>query len=418
MRVVSFGCRSNAYESDVILARARAAGLGNAVVVNTCAVTAEAEKQARQAIRRLARANPGVALYVTGCAAELNHAAYAALPGVAGVVANAEKLRVESYAPSAVRGDADEERFFARDFAAKPRVYLQVQNGCGHRCTFCIIPHGRGASRSEPVGVIAARLKGLAAQGVNEVVLTGVDIASYGKDLPGAPPLGQMARRVLALVPGIPRIRFSSLDPAAIDDDFWRLFAEEPRVMPHLHLSAQAGDDMILKRMKRRHSRVDILALAARARALRGTVALGADLIAGFPTETDRMFENSLSLVEEAGLIWLHVFPFSPRPGAPAARMPGLDPGVIRRRAALLRRKGEEAARWFLDSRVGEIETVLVESNKHGKAHARTAHYAEIDFESAEPAGARTRVQVIRGDGKRLVGREIADEKTASGRVT
>ncbi|MBI3420305.1 MAG: tRNA (N(6)-L-threonylcarbamoyladenosine(37)-C(2))-methylthiotransferase MtaB [Proteobacteria bacterium] len=407
VQVVSFGCRLNAYEAEVITAKARAAGINNTIIVNTCAVTMEAERKNRQAIRRLARENPGAKLFVTGCASHLKPESYAALPGVSGVIANDAKLKIESYAPLAKR--EEDENFFAKDFEKKPRVYLQVQNGCDHRCTFCIIPFGRGASRSIPVGVIAARLRGLVAQGVNEVVFTGVDITSYGKDLPGTPSLGQMARRVLALVPELPRLRFSSLDPAVMDEDLWRLFAKEPRVMPHLHLSVQAGDDMILKRMKRRHARKDILKIAARAQALRPDVALGADLIAGFPTEDEAMFRNTFDLVEEAGLTWLHVFPYSPRPGTPAARMPQLDPKIRNARALQLRRAGEKAVQNLLHSMVGKMEEVLVEKNDGGKCLGRTRNYAEVAFTSNIPAGELAMVQINRVEGACLA---ALDEKT------
>ncbi|PPR19488.1 MAG: Threonylcarbamoyladenosine tRNA methylthiotransferase MtaB, partial [Alphaproteobacteria bacterium MarineAlpha10_Bin2] len=327
--IITFGCRLNAFESEIMRGHADAAALENAVIFNTCAVTAEAERQARQAIRKARREQPHARIIVTGCAAQIDPARYAAMPEVDRVIGNAEKLEARSFLPANETAIAVNDIMSVRataphliaGFEGRARAFVQVQNGCDHRCTFCIIPYGRGNNRSVALGDIVAQARALVAGGTSELVLTGVDLSSYGRDLPGAPSLGQAVRRLLAAVPELKRLRLSSLDPAAIDPDLKRLLAEEPRLMPHIHLSVQAGHDMILKRMKRRHDRADILRLAAELRALRPDIALGADLIAGFPTESDEMFAGSLRLVEEAGLTWLHVFPYSPRDGTPAARM-------------------------------------------------------------------------------------------------
>uniref|UniRef100_UPI001F005663 MiaB/RimO family radical SAM methylthiotransferase n=1 Tax=Falsiroseomonas oryziterrae TaxID=2911368 RepID=UPI001F005663 len=320
--VLTFGCRLNAQESDAMRALALAAQ-PDAIIVNTCAVTAEAEAQARQAIRKASREHPGRPILVTGCAAEIAPAAWAALPGVARVIPNTRKLDPAQWGVA------------TRPAAPQPRAraLVPVQTGCDHRCTFCIIPYGRGPSRSTPAGAVVAEVRALVEAGAREVVLTGVDIASWGADLPGRPTLGALARRVLTLVPDLPRLRLSSLDPAGMDDDLWRLVAEEPRFMPHLHLSLQHGAELILKRMKRRHSRADAIALCRRARALRPDIAFGADLIAGFPTETEAHVAEMLEMIEEAGLSFLHVFPYSERAGTPAARMPQLPVPLRRERA-------------------------------------------------------------------------------------
>ena len=328
--VVTLGCRLNACESEIVRDRARAAGLTDAVIVNSCAVTAEAERQTRQAIRRARRRNPEATLVVTGCAAQIDPARYAAMPEVDRVLGNREKLEAARFAPEAGPRVAVGDIMAARENAGHPvagpegraRAFVQVQNGCDHRCTFCVIPFGRGPSRSVPPGRIIRQLRALVENGYREAVLTGVDLGHYGRDLPGRPSLGETARRLLAAVPALERLRLSSIDPVEVDPALERLFAEEPRLMPHLHLSVQAGDDLVLKRMKRRHRRADVLALCRRLRALRPEIAFGADLIAGFPTETPAMFENTRRLVAEAGLVWLHVFPYSARAGTPAARMP------------------------------------------------------------------------------------------------
>ena len=381
-RVITFGCRLNAYESEVMRGHARAQGLSDAVIVNTCAVTKEAERQARQAIRRARRDHPGARIIVTGCAAQIDPAAYAAMPEVDQVVGNEEKLKAQTFAPGdhprvsvndimSVRETAGH---LIHGFQGRTRAFVQVQQGCDHRCTFCIIPYGRGNSRSVPVGEVVAQVRALVAADTAEVVLTGVDITDFGKDLPGCPTLGQLARRILTLVPELPRLRLSSVDPLELDEDVLRLLAEEPRLMPHLHLSLQSGHDLILKRMKRRHLRADAVALCRRVRGLRPDVVFGADLIAGFPTESDAMFEATLSLVDDCGLTYLHVFPYSPRPGTPAARMPQVPAGLRKARAAQLRTAGAAAFARFLAGRIGATERVLVE--RPGFGHSE--HFAPV----------------------------------------
>jgi len=386
VEILTFGCRLNAYESEVM--RGHAADLTDTVIVNTCAVTAEAERQARQAIRKAARENPSARIVVTGCAAQIDPAVWAALPGVSRVLGNDDKLRPESWLPDA--GSAVSDIMQAREtaahlvteFAGRARAFVQVQQGCDHRCTFCVIPFGRGPNRSVPIGVVVRQVRALVDAGFQEVVLTGVDIASYGPDLPGAPSLGQMARRLLALVPELPRLRLSSIDPAAIDEDLWRLIADEPRLMPHLHLSLQAGSDLILKRMRRRHLRADAFAVIERARSLRPGIAIGADLIAGFPTETDALFAETLDFVQSADLPYIHVFPYSERPGTPAARMPAVPKSDRRDRAARLRTAGGQAARRFFDAQHGRVVALLTETGDRGHSE----HFAPVRLASpAEP---------------------------------
>jgi len=403
--IVTFGCRLNAFESDII--RRAAAGLDDTIIVNTCAVTAEAERQARQAIRRARRERPEARLIVTGCAAQIDPQRYAAMPEVDQVLGNEEKLKPESYGAGDARvlvGDIlsvkESAAHLVDGFEGRARAFVQVQQGCDHRCSFCVIPLGRGNNRSVPAGAIVRQAERLAALGYRELVLTGVDITGFGGDLPGKPPLGQLVRRLLALVPGLERLRLSSLDPAEIDDELWRLIAEEKRLMPHLHLSLQAGDDLVLKRMKRRHSRAEALAVCRRARDLRPGIALGADLIAGFPTESEAMFERTLALVEEAGLDYLHVFPFSARAGTPAARMPQVRGDVIRERAARLRRAGAEALERALRARVGSTAAVLIEQPGFG----RSEHYAPVRFAGAGETGAVTRVAITGADAATLLG--------------
>ena len=387
VEILTFGCRLNAWESEVM--RTHAAALDDTIIVNTCAVTAEAERQARQAIRRAARVRPEARIVVTGCAAQLKPQDWAALPGVARVLGNAEKLRAESWAadaPSAVSdimAARETAAHLVTEFAGRARAFVQVQQGCDHRCTFCVIPFGRGPSRSVPVGAVVSQVRALVEAGYQEVVLTGVDIASYGKDLPGAPSLGQLARRLLALVPELGRLRLSSVDPAAIDEALWELVAKEPRFMPHLHLSLQAGSDLVLKRMKRRHSRAGALAAIARARALRPGIAIGADLIAGFPTETDALFAETLDFLAEAELPFLHVFPYSERPGTPAARMRAVPMRVRRERAARLRAAGHAAAARFLAAQVGQRIAVLTEAD--GAGHSE--HFAPVRLAGSHAPG-------------------------------
>jgi threonylcarbamoyladenosine tRNA methylthiotransferase MtaB len=399
--VLNFGCRLNTYEGEVM--RGHAAARANTIIVNTCAVTAEAERQARQAIRRAHRERPEAEIVVTGCAAQINPAAWQAMPGVARVLGNEDKLKPESWAAGA--GSAVSDIMVAREtapqlvteFMGRARAFVQVQQGCDHRCTFCIIPFGRGPNRSVPIGAIVDQVRALVESGYREIVLTGVDVTSYGPDLPGAPTLGQMIRRLLALVPELPRLRLSSIDPAAIDDDLWRLIEIEPRLMPHLHLSLQAGSDMILKRMKRRHTRVQGLEVIARARRLRPGLGIGADLIAGFPTETDELFAETLAMVEEAQIPFLHVFPYSERPGTPAARMPAVDKPVRRERAALLRAASARAAADYFASLVGQDVAVLSETGTNG----HTEHFAPVRL--VAPAGTLLRARVTQADADGLL---------------
>ena len=402
--VITLGCRLNAFESEVIRREATAAGLEDAVIVNTCAVTAEAERQARQAIRRARHERPHARLIVTGCAAQIAPERYAGMPEVDQVLGNLAKLSAESYRMPGARVAVDDimtvretAAHLVEGFEGRTRAFVEVQQGCDHRCTFCVIPFGRGNNRSVPAGEVVAQARTLVARGYREIVLTGVDISGYGADLPGKPGLGQLARRLLHLVPELPRLRLSSLDPAEIDDELWRLLAEEPRLMPHLHLSIQAGDDLVLKRMKRRHGREQALDVARRARALRPDIVLGADLIAGFPTEDEAMFERSLGFVEEAGLDLLHVFPFSPRPGTPAARMPQVSKPVIRERAARLRAAGKARLARALGRFVGAEVAALVEKPGLG----RSEHYLPVML----PADA--------GDGDIRAVRIVAASETA-----
>jgi threonylcarbamoyladenosine tRNA methylthiotransferase MtaB len=386
-RILTFGCRLNAYESEVMRGHAEAAGLENAIIVNTCAVTGEAERQARQAIRKARRENPGAQIIVTGCAAQIDPAGFAAMAEVDRVLGNEEKLRAESFldagAPRVAVNDIMTVKETAPQliagFAERTRAFVQVQQGCDHRCTFCIIPFGRGNSRSVPLGEVVRQVRALVDEGTAEVVLTGVDITSYGGDLPGRPALGQLVRRLLAQVPDLKRLRLSSLDAIELDADLTRLIAEEARLMPHLHLSLQAGDDMILKRMKRRHSRAEAVALCRELMRLRPDMVFGADLIAGFPTETEAMFENSLKLVEDCGLTYLHVFPYSARQGTPAARMPQLPMAVRKERAARLRAAGARALDRFLDSQFGKAASVLIEKKEaDGRFLGRSETFAPV----------------------------------------
>ena len=407
--IVTFGCRLNAYESEVIRARAAEDGLADAVVFNTCAVTAEAVRQARQAIRKARRERPDARLIVTGCAAQIDPAAFANMAEVDLVLGNAEKSQAGAYAihPEAPRVRVND-IMSVRETAGhlidglkdRARAYVEVQNGCDHRCTFCVIPFGRGNSRSAAAGEVVEQVRKLSAQGYNEVVLTGVDITSWGSDLPGQPSLGQLVARILKLVPGLPRLRLSSIDAAEIDPDLMRCLADEPRLMPHLHLSLQAGDDMILKRMKRRHSRADALRLIEAVRAVRPDTAFGADLIAGFPTETEAMFENTLSLVEAARLSYLHVFPFSPRPGTPAARMPMVVRAVVKARAERLRAAGERALSTHLAGQVGRTVRALVER----PGRARAEDFTEIQFDGTADAGQIIPLRINGQDGHRAIG--------------
>ncbi|SNR42148.1 tRNA (N(6)-L-threonylcarbamoyladenosine(37)-C(2))-methylthiotransferase MtaB [Paracoccus sediminis] len=409
----TMGCRLNAYETEAMREMAEAAGLSGAVVVNTCAVTAEAVRKARQEIRRLARENPDAPVIVTGCAAQTEPETFAAMPEVARVIGNHEKMQPQTWAdlraPDLI-GQTEKVRvddiMSVRETAGhlidgfgRHRAYVQVQNGCDHRCTFCIIPFGRGNSRSVPAGVVVEQIKRLVGRGFNEVVLTGVDLTSWGADLPGTPRLGDLVMRILRLVPDLPRLRISSIDSIEADENLMGAIATEPRLMPHLHLSLQAGDDMILKRMKRRHRRDDAIRFCEDARRLRPDIVFGADIIAGFPTETDAMFDNSLKLVDDCGLTFLHVFPFSPRTGTPAARMPAVKGPVIRDRAARLRAAGEVALRRHLDMQVGRTHRVLTEGPRLG----RTEQFAEVSLGTNRPEGAVMDLRITGHDGTRLI---------------
>ena len=391
--IVTFGCRLNAYESAVMAELARAGGLTDAVIVNTCAVTAEAERQARQAIRKARRERPGARIIVTGCAAQIDPERYAAMPEVDRVLGNLEKLDPAHLTADAAQPVVVGDIMAAREtaghllggFEDRTRAFVEIQQGCDHRCTFCIIPFGRGNNRSAPIGAIATQVRALVAAGYREVVLTGVDISGYGRDLPGRPGLGQLVRRLLAAVPELARLRLSTIDPAEIDDELLASIATEPRLMPHFHLSLQAGDDVILKRMKRRHSRDQAIAASAAIRAARPDAALGADVIAGFPTETEAAFGRTLALVEDCGLAFLHVFPYSERPGTPAARMPQVPPQLRKARAKRLREAGQAALAAFLESRIGTRADVLVETAGFG----RSEHYAPVELDFGAPGEIR-----------------------------
>jgi len=389
-QVITLGCRLNTFESEIMRAHSEAAGLEDALIINTCAVTQEAERQARQTIRRLHRENPDARIIVTGCAAQLHPETYADMPEVNRVLGNEEKLDPKSYQ----EWDAETDRVAVADIMTvketaahlihgldgRTRAFVQVQQGCDHRCTFCIIPFARGNNRSLAPGVIVDQIRELVSAGYKEVVLTGVDICSYGGDLAGQPTLGELIRRLLKAVPELPRLRLSSLDPAAMDDVLFEVLATEQRLMPHLHLSVQAMDDMVLKRMKRRHSRDDVYQVVGRARALRPDVVFGADLIAGFPTETDEQFENTLSGVQELGLAYLHVFPYSEREGTPAVKMPGVAKQVRKDRAERLRQIGETSLLAFLELRVDTEASVLIEKDGQGLSE----HYAPVTVSGAD----------------------------------
>ncbi len=413
-RIINFGCRLNAYEAEVMRDQAHDAGLRDAVIINTCAVTSEAVRQSRQAIRKARRQQPGATIVVAGCAAQLEPDAFAAMDEVDRVLGNREKLRganfvtpmdgkilvddimsVEQLAGHLVPG-----------FDGRSRAFVQVQQGCDHRCTFCIIPFARGPSRSVPMGAIVQQIKTLVANGYSEVVLTGVDITAYGSDLPGRPGLGQLLRRLLRAVPELPRLRLSSLDAVEIDVELEQLLLGEERLMPHLHLSLQAGDDLILKRMARRHSRAQAVELCQRLRAGRPGMVFGADLIAGFPTETEAQFENSLALIDDCGLTYLHVFPYSERPGTPAARMPQVPGQERRRRAALLREKGAAALAGFLAGQVGNSSRVLLE--RPGQGRSEQFALIQLDQTAAIPENGIVTVDIVEAADNHLIGRLAA----------
>ncbi len=410
LEIITFGCRLNTYESEVMRRHAQDAGLEDAVIVNTCAVTEEAVRQARQAIRRARRKRPGAKIIVTGCAAQIDPEHFAGMDEIDHVVGNQEKLSAKTFGGLSIGG---EERVQVNDimsvqetaghliegFGSRARAYVQIQNGCDHRCTFCVIPYGRGPSRSVPAGKVVRQIRVLAEQGYSEVVLTGVDITSYGADLPGEMRLGKLVLSILRQVSELPRLRLSSIDSIEADDALMRAIAEEERLMPHLHLSLQAGDDLTLKRMKRRHGRAHSVQFCEEARRLRPDIVFGADLIAGFPTETDEMFANSMSLVDDCGLTFLHVFPFSPRPGTPAARMPAVDKQVVSERAKALREKGVEALQRHLQNVSGRRIQVLIERETLGRA----SDFTLVKLERAEAAGRLVEAEVQGHDGNALL---------------
>ncbi|QOZ74315.1 tRNA (N(6)-L-threonylcarbamoyladenosine(37)-C(2))-methylthiotransferase MtaB [Bradyrhizobium sp. CCBAU 53351] len=411
--IVTFGCRLNAFEAEVIRREAEAAGLEDTIVINSCAVTNEAVAQARQSIRKLKRERPSARIVVTGCAAQTQSGMFADMAEVDRIVGNDDKMRSEAWheTRSAFDLGASEKIAVSDIMAVKemaphlidgyasglPRVFVQVQNGCDHRCTFCIIPYGRGNSRSVPMGAVVEQVRNLVERGHAEIVLTGVDLTSYGADLPGAPRLGMLTKQILRHVPELKRLRISSIDSIEADADLLDAIADDARLMPHLHLSLQSGDDMILKRMKRRHSRQDAIAFCDQVRRLRPDVVFGADIIAGFPTETDEMFLRSLDLVEACGLTFLHVFPYSPRPGTPAARMPQVAGGAIKERARRLRAAGEAALRRRLQAEIGTTREVLIESEGQG----RTEHYLPVAI-AGERAGSVVPLVIAGSDGERL----------------
>ena len=420
VRVVTLGCRLNAYESEVMRRHAADAGLSDAVIVNTCAVTGEAVRQATQTIRKLRRENPSSQIIVTGCAAQIEPERFAAMPEIDRVVGNAEKMRPETFHGL---GLADSLRVQVNDimsvretahamvdgFGSNARAFVQVQNGCDHRCTFCIIPYGRGPSRSVPAGEVVAQVRRLVEAGYAEVVLTGVDITSYGADLPAAMTLGKLVRHILRHVPELARLRLSSIDQVEADTHLIAAIADEPRLMPHLHLSMQSGDDMILKRMKRRHCRDDAVRFCAEVRRLRPDIVFGADLIAGFPTETEPMFANSMSLVDDCGLTFLHVFPFSPRKGTPAARMPQVPGPAVKERAARLRQLGEAALAVHLAHQLDSHVELLVERERLG----RTPGFVELELDRDAAPGALVEARVTGSTGKRLRGELLATKCVA-----
>ena len=410
-RVINFGCRLNAYESEAMAEHAETAGLHDTIIINSCAVTAEAVRQARQTIRKARRENPDARIVVTGCAAQTDPAAFAEMGEVDHVVGNEEKMQPATFEALAA---GESERVIVNDimsvretahhlvtgFGTRARAYVQIQNGCDHRCTFCIIPYGRGNSRSVPAGAVIDQIRTLAERGYREVVLTGVDITSYGPDLPGEMTLGKLVRKILKFVPELPRLRLSSIDTIEADEALMRALAEEERLMPHLHLSLQSGDDMILKRMKRRHSRAHSVAFCQEARRLRSDIVFGADIIAGFPTETDGMFDNSMRLVEDCGLTFLHVFPFSPRPGTPAARMPQVERRLVKERSEKLRYAGKAALNTYLASCQGQRIEVLTEQDNIG----RTPQFAEVELDGPVASGRLIDASVTGHDAGRLRG--------------
>lgn len=408
-QIVTFGCRLNTFESEVIKDAIAKTGDENIIVFNTCAVTKEAERQARQAIRKARKKNPDAKIIVTGCSAQISPEMYASMPEVTKILGNKEKLETSSYLDISgtervqvndIMSVTETASHMVSSFEGRVRAFVQVQNGCNHRCTFCIIPYGRGNSRSVPIGEIVAQVRKLVQSGYNEVVITGVDITDYGKDLPASPTFGSMIKRLLTLVPELPRLRISSIDVAEIDEELMQLIKYEKRVMPHIHISLQAGDNMVLKRMKRRHCREDVLRFVEEVRSARPEVAFGADIIAGFPTETDEMFENTLNLVHEASLQFLHVFPYSEREGTPAAKMPQVAVHIRKERAEKLRQAGEAELLKFLSKRVGSKAKVIVEKENS----ARCEDFTNVRINGNFEAGNVVHVTLVSVVGLELVG--------------
>jgi threonylcarbamoyladenosine tRNA methylthiotransferase MtaB len=404
-KFTTLGCRLNAYETEAMKELAGAAGVQNAIIVNTCAVTAEAVRKAKKEIRKLRRENPDATLIVTGCAAQTEPETFIAMPEVSKVIGNTEKMQAATWAGMApdligqtepvqvddIMSVTETAGHLIDGFGTRSRAYVQVQNGCDHRCTFCIIPYGRGNSRSVPAGVVVEQIKRLVGKGYNEIVLTGVDLTSWGADLPALPKLGDLVMRILKLVPDLPRLRISSIDSIEVDDNLLCAIATEPRLMPHLHLSLQHGDDLILKRMKRRHLRDDAIKFSEDARKLRPDMTFGADIIAGFPTETEAHFENSLKLIDDCALTWLHVFPYSPRQGTPAARMPAVNGKDIKARAARLRAAGDVAVAKHLSAQLGKTHQILMENPRMG----RTEQFTEVTFETNHPESQIITAEII-----------------------
>ncbi|MBL4836702.1 MAG: tRNA (N(6)-L-threonylcarbamoyladenosine(37)-C(2))-methylthiotransferase MtaB [Kordiimonadaceae bacterium] len=414
--IVTFGCRLNSYESEVMRRHAADAGLDDVIIVNTCAVTAEATRQARQSIRRMKRERPDTPIIVTGCAAQIDPTQFSKMEEVAHVLGNQEKLEAKSFTGLDLSGS---ERVQVNDifsvketaghlidgFGDRSRAFVQMQNGCNHRCTFCIIPYGRGNSRSVPMGEAIDQIKRLVDRGYNEVVLTGVDITSYGEDLPGLPTLGTLVQKILKLVPDLPRLRISSIDSIEVDEPLYDAIIGDKRLMPHLHLSLQAGDNMVLKRMKRRHMREDAIEFCNRVSAARPDMVYGADLIAGFPTETDAMFENSLKLIEECDLTWLHVFPYSEREGTPAAKMPSVPKAIRKERATLLRAAGEKQTLNLFERSIGKPAKLLIERVRDdGTAHGHTEQFIPVVVEATAKAGELIDVTLEKRDNACMTG--------------
>ncbi len=420
-KVITLGCRLNAYESDVMAGHARDSGLKDSIIINSCAVTNEAVAESRRQVRKARRDHPDAMIIVTGCAAQIDPKAFALMPEVDRVIGNDEKMQPASFDPEFLThsepirvNDIMSVTATAPQFIgsanqnitqsqSRTRAFLQVQNGCDHRCTFCIIPYGRGNSRSVPAGEVVNSVKALCAQGYKEVVLTGVDLSSWGGDLPGTPPLGDLVRRILKLVPNLPRLRLSSIDPAEVDEGLFEVLTTEPRMMPYLHLSLQAGDDLTLKRMKRRHSRADVVRLCERLKTARPEISFGADIIAGFPTEDMVMFENSVSIIREINIPWLHVFPYSAREGTPAAKIPPIDGNIVKARAKILRETGAQIKAVHLKSRIGETDMALFEETGLG----RLPDFSLIRVDNPPKSSSLAMVKITGSNGSELIGQII-----------